>query len=171
MKKLALMILLILLLAMPVWASWKSPTGHTISAWFDEELAYDGNISTSAYTTMGPYAGTSSLALLISPSILCNQIRTLASATSGNQVLLSAGVYLDGNYVAAMLGPPYLDSTPRWYTRNLTGYKSYVIDEVRITGYNPYPYPIRIDIWEFEFNQIAVRPLVNSSLAKGRLVK
>ena len=92
--------LLLLLLAVPVWAGWVSPTSKEDDQWTDSELMYDGNTVTFGWNSTNGRAVT-----LLIASTSCSKIRIYAGRAAGGSADLDIDVYYSGGWHAIHDGP------------------------------------------------------------------
>jgi hypothetical protein len=148
--------------------SWKSPTGYNDpdNAWFDQANAYDGNTTTRATCfAIPPSSWGSFLELLITPTILCDKVRFYASGSNITQVDID--VYYDDNWHDVYQG---IFTASQWNEKTISN-GPFVILKARVRFYNNAGVNRNAYLYEFAFNQLAVRPLVDGSLASAALIK
>jgi hypothetical protein len=150
-----------------------TPTGYIDEDdwWSNETNAYDDNINTSADTDYID-AGTQSghLELNIALPVSCDRIRAAALAFyNEGRAWLSMGAevyYNDGWHFAGNL---ILDGQLRELLLN----GIYVVGKMRFRGSASEDYPEGgyFSLYEADFGQVSIRPLVNGSLAESVLLE
>jgi hypothetical protein len=153
--------------------SWKSPTGYVdeSSVWTDEPKAYDGSLSTWAYSTVPANNWGGFLDLLIDPAILCDKVRLYPYDTSEDGYFtdqIQVDVYYGGAWHTIYNGSGTF-WPGSWHEYSIPG-GPFVVSKARVRFHNSSSWEIEIFLNEFDFNQLqAVRPLVGGSLAGGEI--
>ena len=146
---------------------WKSPTGHTTPTnWSYPEEAYDGDADIYTYCQVPPVSWSSYLELLISPVILCDKIR-FYPLSGYNIPAVDVDVYCNGTWCDVYEGGFIVEE----WNEKIIPNGPFAVSKARIRFYNNHPTASRTSrLGEFDFNQIAARPLVNGSLAGGNQI-
>ncbi len=136
--------------------------------WVNVSMVYDENTGTSAYRSILKQSWSSFIELVVLPATLCNKIRFyIDTYTSSYITLVDVDVYYEGGWHNVYNGA---FTKGEWNEQSIPD-GSFVVSRVRLSFYNNHPLTtIRVYLDEFDFNQIAVRPLVNGSLASGSLL-
>jgi len=150
---------------------WVSPTSHDDpdGQWDNEADAYDGSTESFANTIVNQWQHW--VRLILPSNIICDKIRLNASQWTGTEnedVTVRIQVY---NVIASawLLVDDCVFNSHTW-TEKLIPPTAKWISQARVwwsekTGVSAFA---SMRLWEFEFNEIASRPLVGGSLAAGK---
>jgi hypothetical protein len=148
--------------------SWKSPTGHTTPTdWHHPAEAYDEDVEIFTYYQILPLSWSPFLELLVSPGVLCDKVR-FYPLTSYSFPAVDIDVYGGGNWFDTYEGPFTIE---QWCEKVIPD-GPFVVSKARIRFYNSHTVLTgQMCLGEFDFNQLAVRPLVDGSSAGSGLIR
>lgn len=134
---------------------WVSPTSHIDpdGEWWDEEKAYDGNVTTSAYALRVPLGWSSYLELLVNQAYI-DKVRFYGMSDSAITEI-DVDVYYGGAWHDVYEGT-FPDG--EWVEKDIIG-GAQLISKARVRYYNVLiAFVPHVFLWEFQFNTAEATP-------------